>query len=311
MTDPALTTGQYSIGTPGSSSAFVYGGPSGSPTNGIYVADTENDTGSLNVQDQAIVGQDGLQFGVDTLPGMIVTQTGYSIGTPGSPSVMDNYGTLAGAWNQPSVRLANGSVQVLRAFYPFSSVIRRCYGRGRKIMPTMGKVYQGIVPFTAQFQAADGIWYSDTEYALVLTTVPSYVGGMTPPITPPLQLAPQTNTISNTIINTGPQPTWPVITFTGPITNPSIAYVSSTVTIGWTGTLTGPSDVLTIDTRPWTRNCVRNTQPAAGGLSGVPMTAMQIPPGSLPVSLGGQDPTGTATCTIKWRNAFLSIGGSQ
>jgi hypothetical protein len=305
MADPALANGQYSIGTPGSAAAYVYG-------YGCLaqVSNTATDTGAINVQDAVVVGQDGLQFGVDTMPGMIVTQTGQCYQNAGGLAAMDAYEALSGAWNAPGVRLINGSVQVLRAWYPGSNVIRRCYGRGRKIMPSLGQVFQGQVPFTAQFQAADGIWYSEVENAVTLTTVPSYVGGMIPPATPPLQLSPQTSTSSNVVVNTGPQPTWPVITFTGPITNPSLSYVSSTVSIGWTGTLASPSDVLVIDTRPWARTALRNGSPAAGGLAGVPMTSMQIPFGSLPVSLGGQDATGQATCVIRWRNAHLSIGGS-
>ena len=84
MADPTLAAGQYSIGQAGSSSAFVYGGTAASGyANNILVSNTATDTGTVNVQDQAIVGQDGTQFGIDTLPGMVVTQQGQAY-SPGS-----------------------------------------------------------------------------------------------------------------------------------------------------------------------------------------------------------------------------------
>src|SRR5215467_414938 len=160
MADPALSAGQYSIGKPGDSSALIFGAGTS-----VLVASTQTDTGSLNVQDQAVTGHDGTLFGVDTLPGMIVTQTGQAMASTGA-AAMDAYSALSGAWNDPAVRLASGTVQVLRARYPGSGVTRRCYGRGRKIMPTYGWVTQGVVQFTSQFQAADNTWYDDTAVSI-------------------------------------------------------------------------------------------------------------------------------------------------
>jgi hypothetical protein len=148
VADPTLALGQYSIGKDGGP-AFVYG----RGANSIQVQDTQFDTGAVVVQDQAVTGHDGMVFGIDTLPGSVITQQGYSYTSPAQGALaMDAYAALAGTWNDPSVRLANGAVQVFRAYYPGSNVVRRCYGRGRKIVPVMGRVFQGVVPFTAQFQ---------------------------------------------------------------------------------------------------------------------------------------------------------------
>jgi hypothetical protein len=222
---------------------------------------------------------------------------------------MDAYSALAGAWNDPSVRLTDNTVQVLRGYYPGSNVVRRCYGRGRKIVPTYGMVYQGVVPFTAQFQAADTIWYSDIPTVLNLTQRPSFFGTITPPLTPPYQLAASNIFQQNAIVNTGSLPTWPVITITGPISYPGLVFVNTPVSIGYNGVMKA-TDTLVIDTRPWARTAILNTSSVAGLLTGSPMISMQAQPGSTVVRFTGQDSTGQATCVITWRNATLAIGGS-
>lgn len=303
MADPVLVNGQYSIGKPGGPS-IVYGAGTQ-----LLVNNTATDTGTMNVQDQAVVGQDGTQFGTDTLPGMIITQGGYAYVANNGRAALDAYGTLAGMWNDPSVRLVPGVVQTLRACYPYSNVTRRCYGRGRKIVPAYGQVFQGVVPFTAQFQAADGIWYSDTLYSTQLTTAPVYGGGIVPPLTPPLIPAAQINPRQNVIVNTGPQPTWPVIAITGPIFSPVLYYVGTPVTIGYLGQIPA-GQTLIIDSQPWARTALIGLASAAGQLTGSAMTSLQLQPGATVASFGGQDLTGTATCVVSWRSANLSIGGS-
>jgi hypothetical protein len=311
VADPTLSQGQYSIGKNlalGDPGAFVFG----RGANAIQIQNTATDTGSLAVQDQSVTGHDGTLFGVDTLPGMVITQTGFAYTTPAtSASAMDAYSQLAGAWNDAGVRLADGSVQVLRAFYPGSSAIHRTYGRGRKIQPVYGQVYQGVVPFTSQFQSADNTWYSDTQFSLQLTQRPSFRATLTPPLTPPYNPAGTANFQQNSIINTGSLPTWPVITFTGPVAQPGITYVNTPVVIGYTGNL-GPADTLVIDTRPWARTAMLNgSTSVAGLLSGNPMIGLQVQPGATVVQFKGQDFTGQATCVITWRNAFLAIGGTS
>lgn len=306
MADPTLSAGQYSIGKDGSASAFVYG----RGANSIQIDNTATDTGSITVQDQAVVGHDGMVFGIDTLPGMVVTQTGFSYSPVPVVNALDAYSALAGAWNDPSIRLADGAVQVLRAFYPGSLVTRRCYGRGRKIMPTMGLVYQGRVPFTSQFQCADNTWYSDVQQSLILSQLPSFRGTLSPPLTPPYQLAAANNFQQNVVANTGTLPTWPVISFHGPISYPGFTFVNTPVTIGYGGIL-GSSDTLVIDTRPWARTAMLNgSASVAGLLTGNPMISLQLQPGATVVRFTGQDFTGASTCTVTWRNATLAIGGS-
>jgi hypothetical protein len=305
VADPTLGIGQYSIGHDGGP-AYVYG----RGANSIQIQNTATDTGTIVVQDQAVTGHDGMLFGIDTLPGMVVTQIGFALTSPAQGALaMDAYSGLAGAWNDPTIRLTDNAVQVLRGYYPGSNVVRRCYGRGRKIVPTMGQVYQGVVPFTAQFQAADNTWYSDVPTVLNLTQRPSFFGTITPPLTPPYQLSASNIFQQNTIVNTGSLPTWPVITFTGPISYPGLIYVNTPVSIGYNGILRS-TDTLVIDTRPWARTAMLGNASVAGALTGSPMIAMQAQPGATVVKFTGQDSTGQSTCVITWRNATLAIGGS-
>jgi hypothetical protein len=308
---PDITAGQYQITRSDGSNAFAYG----SGANSIQVATTQTDTGTITVQDQPVTGHDGMLFGIDTQPGMVLTHTGYAMTTPATgSSAMNAYSALAGCWNDPVVRLSYGSVQVLRAFYRGASAIRRCYGRGRKIMPAYGQVFQGLVPFTAQFQAADNTWYSDTQFSITLSNYPVSNAGLVLPSTPPHLPPSQPYTTAGVIANAGSLPTWPVFVITGPVTNPVITYTGTPVSIGYTGTLTA-GQVLTIDTRPWARTAVIGTLSAAGALSGSALISMQAQPGATVVQFTGTAPAGRSTtpgtCTIQWRNATLAIGGTS
>ena len=311
MAEPTLALGQYSIGTEmtgGDPATVIFGYGTSN-----LVQNTAVDPGNPATQDVAVTGHDGQQFGIDTLPGMQVTQTGLSYINANGKGALDAYGVLAAKWMDPLVRLTPDAVQILRAFYPVSAVTRRCYGRGRRIAPTYGLANQGAVPWTSIFQASDTAWYSDTESSLTLTTVPSFLGTLAFPVTPPFAWAAQANFQQNTIVNTGPSATWPVITFTGPangqLVTPSLAYVNTPVSVGYQGSLK-PGDSLVIDTRPWKRTALLNGASVAGLLTGNPMIAMQLQPGSTLAKLSGTDYTGTATCVIRWRNAWQAIGGT-
>jgi hypothetical protein len=100
-----------------------------------------------------------------------------------------------------------------------------------------------------------------------------------------------------------------VITFAGPITNPGLVYAGTPVSVGYTGVLAS-GDTLVIDTRPWARTALKNGASVAGLLTGDPMIALQLQPGSTIMQFTGQDFTGTATCTVTWRSATLMIGGT-
>lgn len=307
MADPALSFGQYSIGKADTdAAALVYGRGS----NSIQVGNTAIQVGAIASQDQPMIGADGMQFGIDAQAGMVITQTGFAYTSPATGvAAMDAYSVLAGRWNDQSVRLANSSVQVLRASYPFSSVTRRAYGRGRQIQPALGQVMVGMVPFTAQFQAADNNWYSDVESSTVVGIPPSFRYSFTFPVIPPWGYG-QSHTATGNLNVGGVVPTWPRIQITGPVYNPSVTFLGSGLTVGYNGSINlGQS--LVIDTRPWNRTALLAGASAASGLTGTAMINLKLQVGSQQFQYTGVDYSGASFCTIFWRNAWLLPGGSS
>lgn len=303
-----MTPGQYQICRLDGANAVNYGMGAGN----IQIDSTAVDPGSVTVQDQPVVGHDGLLFGEDTMPGMVITQTGKALTSPSQGALaLDSYSVLASAWNDPQIRLQDNAVQILRAYYRGSSVVRRAYGRGRKIIPTYGQVYQGLVPFQSQFQAADNNWYDDAQSSATVSIGIRFPRSVAP-MRVPATLFPISLSSTATVLVTGNLPTWPVITITGPVQNPQVTFRNTPVTIGWTGTLRNAQS-LVIDTEPWARTFSIGGASAAGGMSGSPMIAMQLQPGSTVIEFSGIDWLGlaSATCKVAWRNAWQSIGGSQ
>jgi hypothetical protein len=309
MADPALSFGQYSIGKDllgGDSAALVYG----RGFNSLQVINTAIQSGAIASQDQALIGADGMQFGIDAQDGMVITQTGLALTTPATGvAAMDAYSTLAGKWNDPSVRLTDNSLQVLRASYPFSSVVRRAFGRGRQIQPALGQVFTGQVPWTAQFQAADNNWYHDVEQSVVVSIPPSFRGGFIFPATPPYFWGVSHTATGNLPIG-GVVPTWPRIHITGPVASPLITFLGSGLTIGYSGSIPSGQSLI-IDTRPWNRTSLLQGASAADKMAGTSLVHLKLQPGFQQFQYTGVDFTGTSFCTIFWRNAWLLPGGSS
>lgn len=469
MNDPTLSQGQYSI------DGLVFGAGQG-----ITIAKTAISPGSSVVQDTQLVNNDGRRFGFDVLPGMSISFTGQAF-TQGDTGLnqMNAFDAFAAAWEKKSVRWTPGAISVLRMLYRGSSVTRRVYGRGRNCTPVLGLVSQGYLPFTADFDCADNVFYGDVLNSFTLGTAYAFAGGgVAPPLTPPVALAAvqtannmvpaadsdfelpwtgnwtpvtlisslgqsadwaaigthsmkaavtgsgtavasyaklpvlaglsyeaglkvrvssgsgtatltgqwlnssltnigspvtfgsATATTSSSgvpisglqsapagaawltlslsyaasgsvsfyadsvvvtqgvyygsaILNSGTTDTWPVITITGPCTNPSIVYQGNSVTLSLQTALAA-NQTAVISTVPWNRYVgvtssigadPYGSTPVSASLAGVvrgsPLDALMIPAGALvPVTYSSQDLTGTSRCTVSWRNAFKMIGGS-
>jgi len=309
MADPTLSFGQYSIGkdlSGGDSAALVYGRGAGS----IQCNQFQVQAGAIAAQDQPLIGADGQQFGIDAQAGAVYTQTGFAYTSPATGvAAMDAYSVLAAKWNDQAIRLVNTSLQVLRASYPGSSVVRRAFGRGRQIQPALGQVFQGLVPFTAQFQAADNNWYTDAEQSVVVGIPPSFRFSFTFPATPPYQYA-ASHTATGSVTVGGVVPTWPRIQITGPVGNPSVTFLDRGLSIGYSGFI-GLGQSLIIDTRPWARTSLLAGASAAAGLTGTSLINLKLQPGTTQFQYTGVDFTGASFCTVFWRNAWLLPGGSS
>jgi hypothetical protein len=119
-----------------------------------------------------------------------------------------------------------------------------------------------------------------------------------------------TSDTANAAAVPGSRRAWPVITFTGPVTNPQLTYPATGQYMRLQTAL--PAGVTAaIDTRPWQRTILRSDGASiAGTLRGNALRDMALQPGITPVRFSGQDSTGTARCTVAWRPPSGSIGGS-
>lgn len=166
----------------------------------------------------------------------------------------------------------------------------------RTAIAPAGAASAAIVPTYADATPAAGdVVYIDDVRLIELS-------GFTFPLTFALQLT-GTSKRASGVLNSGDLETWPVITFNGPVTNPSVAYVGTALKLSVNTTL-AVGQSLTIDTRPWVRTVTRTGGGSlAGRLSGNRMAEMALPPGTTIVAFRGQDNTGIATCSIRWRDA--------
>jgi hypothetical protein len=181
------------------------------------------------------------------------------------------------------------------------------YGRPRR--------YSGIVPdFIAEsgighivcdFQVNDRRHYDDAETSVALTIVPATTGGLEAPLAAPLSTVRSSAPRAGIVANLGDSDTPVKVVFKGPVTNPWVRS-SAGLEVGLTGTLAYDQTV-TVDSHSGlvTR---QDGSPAAGLLTRkTRLSTTWLQPGTTELTFGGVDPTGTATATLSWRNAYTSI----
>lgn len=262
------------------------------------------DAPAVAAQDTPMILADGQAFGIDALGSRTVTFTGHVLDIAGPEGVFADYAALVAAWNNPQVRLSPRAVSVLRYRFPGLAGTVRMYGRGRAIAPTLYNKGINLIQFTAAFATADPLFYDDDEQQVSLPLAwADPGGGASPPVAPPVMLAPVPGGQPDMAVNGGPEPTWPVITFSGPVTSPVLSYVDAALSVGLTGSLAAGEQVI-VDTRPWARS-VTNTAGGsyAGRLTGSRLADLALPPGATLLSFAGQDATGAASVTVAWRAA--------
>lgn len=274
---------------------------------GIIVESTVIDPGSLTTQDATVVGQDGRLFGEDYLPGATVTFTGTVVAIDDPQGALNLYSQLDAAWNNPDIRMVPGRMSELRLLYPGTDVPMMAYGRGRQITPTLGAVRQGTVPYVAAFDMTNNTFYGFDEQSLEMSLLPDLSGGLIPPITLPIVLAPNQK-IDTTVHNSSAE-TFPLIDLIGPVANPAIEYPYRSIKA--TLQVTIPAGiVVTLDTRPWAASITdQNGGSYAGRLKGARLADLRLPTGDTLVRFTGQDLTGNARCLFRWRSAAPIMGG--
>lgn len=276
----------------------------------IEVIDVDWGSPDLEASDVESETRDGVVFGRDTTGGSTLVLELMTNGQHASEA-LSAWSALSSAWNDPTWRRTPRAVTPLR-LRSWGGPPRVVYGRPRAWKPANTQaILSGVTAHAAEFRTADAVFYDDVEQERVLSMVVDLGGGVTYPIVYPARYAPVSTANSHALAVGGDRATWPVITIAGPITNPSIAFLSTGVRMRVVTTLSH-TQTLVIDPRPWAQT-VRRSDGAnlRGAASPVPMSALALPSGAgTVVQFTGQDPTGTATCTIRWRDAYTTPGGA-
>ena len=268
------------------------------------VAGAEAQVGDLDLP-----GQDGTVFGRDTKTGLELTFE-LSVNTRDPEQAKAEWGELATRWDAPAVRRSPRTVMPLRIRQPGSRVVV-VYGRPRGLerTSTLALMKVGRIDGVATFQTADAYLYSDPDEvgarSIPLTLVASGGAGIEWPVTWPRAWGVQ-GVRPDTVVNRGDSPSWPVITFHGPVANPSIELVGTGRALRLDTTLAFDRTI-TIDTRPWARTILRDDGASFAGVArGAALSDFQLPVGQTVMAYRGTDLSGQSRCTITWRDAYTS-----
>ena len=297
MADLTLDTGQYQIGN------VAFG-----RRTAVEVTNFTYSEPAATASDLALPGEDGVSMGRDYLQGRTFTWEMVVNGVSPADG-RAKWRPLETAWDARTTRLTPGAVTPLRLRLPGTDTVV-VYGRPRKIAPSdLQFLRSGAIPLTADFSSVDRFFYADEEQEVSFGVRPTIGsgGGITWPITWPITWASADISNSDVVVNGGDAPTWPVITFTGPIVNPTIVVGDNLHTLQLVTTLSDSQSV-TIDCRPWARTITRDDGGSlAGTQRGSRMADLILMPGSTLISIQGIDLDGTASGRIRWRNAYSTI----
>lgn len=170
----------------------------------------------------------------------------------------------------------------------------RCRGRAHDAdtawLATWGKAHVMLV-------AADPLIYDNVLNTTVLN-IPAATGGLSWPLSWPLSWGSAVSGSSN-FVNTGNATTFPIITFTGPLTNPSIIKNSPAPAQSLTFTINlAGGDTLVVDTANQT--IIYNGTASRYNALGASQW-FGLDPGTTQLSFGAS--AGSGTASISWRNA--------
>jgi hypothetical protein len=256
------------------------------------------------VQDSVNSTRGSTMFGRDELLGPTWTWAAH-VDQTDVITALAAQGELKKAWRADAVRQRPGATSVIR--YRIGDRVRRVYGRPRRwAAPPDNKILSGFIPVTMTFKTADDLHYADTETATDIGFVAESAGGFIFPTTFPATALPAGQR-DGLITVGGDVATYPIIRFNGPVTNPRLACDNS-----WSVQLDmsiADGQYVEIDTRPWKLTVLRlNAYSEAGKLGKrTRMKDMVLTPGNHDLAFTGNSAEGTASCIVRWRDAYASL----
>jgi hypothetical protein len=292
---PELNEGEFEL------DGFGFGGGDHS----VVIPPSGFDPGSATVRDQDSVNPlgDNLRMGRDTKTPPVwafdLMTNEYS-----AADALDSLDELAGIWQADSVRSTPGALSVLR--YRLGGRTRRVYGRARRFAPIVQtNLWGGVTAAVADFQLAENRYYEDELNTVSVSIVPATTGGLAGVLKAPLSTL--AGGARQGVIQVGGRaPTPFTVTIRGPITNPWVAGPGWKIQLN---TTLAYDQSVTINTRPGVTSVKRQDGASlAGSLTRTSrLTTALLKPGPAEITFGGTDATGTATCSLSWRNAHYSL----
>jgi hypothetical protein len=299
-----LADGQFTLGD---DDGALLLGPDTQMTVGDYDLASMPD---VRDQDADMPGEDGVRFGIDRLAGLKIELSWTAVTAKGADAWATAARNLA-PWHGDAVRTQPGAVTVLRTKQP-GRVAKRVYGRPRRAAPTLAnRAAYGAVAYTADFAGADRCWYADAESSAVLPIAVGSGGGWSWPLSWPARVT-SPATRHSTVQAAGDLATWPVLTFAGPVADPVAELYDEQGGVRWRlalKTSLAYDQQVTVDPRPWARTALRGDGAnMAGSITrdSARMPGLVLPPGTFQVRFTGTDDTGTASLTMRWRDAWAS-----
>jgi hypothetical protein len=252
-------------------------------------ADSAND-------DKARPRNDGTLFGEDFLGASNITFT-LVASRENEPDVLETLDEFMAVWRADAVRRTPGAIATLTAHTG-----RSTFGRPRKPQSSDLRTFQGRAELTAEFLAADDLWYGPQQSMRVgLGQVAT--GGFVAPFIFPLIVGSGVTDRSQVFEVGGRLPTWVSTRIDGPIVNPSVE-VPGRFRYGFPTTLRD-GEWIDVKATPFGHVMLRN------GTSGIAADAQSslvnrslLPPGKHELILRGQSPSGSPSALATWRNAY-------
>lgn len=283
--------------------AFGIGLPVGLDNGGFVPGSTD-----WAIQDSENSQNGSTAFGRDRLLGPVWSWQ-LHIDTQSEAEALAALRPFAKAWKWMHGRNVPGKVTALR--FQLEGEQRRIYGRPRRFeAPPDNKILSGYVPVSVDFKCVDGFVYDDvmTEVVLLLGretdgSSEDTGGGFVFPVTFPTDTLPPTRQQSQILIG-GDEPAYPIVRFTGPVTNPVLSTSDFTLELRYD---IPDGQYVEIDTRPWRNTVLLNGNAGLGGKL-APRTRLSkivLNPGRFQAKYSGFS-TGQSTCSVRWANTYDS-----
>ena len=244
-------------------------------------------------------------FGRDTRGGSPWTFDWFTNGEDPETSLAE-IEALGLSWGIPSVYEQALAMQRLR--YRVAGRDRCIFGRPRRFSATPNnEITYGVTRGSMEFVPVDGNTYSDLEHSVsVGFTSDADGGGWVFPVVFPLETVASTGFGKGSVYNAGNVRTFPTIRFKGPLTNPSISCSA------WTLKLNGSipeNEWVEIDTAPWSMTILNQDGASRMSMldSRIWLEDCYVMPAATDFRLGGISANSSASCEIRWRDAWATI----